>query len=138
ELSGLRFTFAKFSVVIPCVPGADDHGIHREIVVCAISQQTAQRAPKSYRFACDMTLKDCHQRTKRGMNHREQQSAEHVPRKSPQPPPTFKTQMLAQPENDWRQQRPLVPVAERPVKCLAPTDLMPKRRRGEIHLGREE
>ena len=42
ELSGQRFAFAKFSVVIPRVPGADDHGIDREIVMHAISQQAVQ------------------------------------------------------------------------------------------------
>src|SRR5438874_1055048 len=45
----------------------------------------------------------------------------------------------AKPKNHRRQQCPLIPVTERPIKRLSPTDFSVKRSRREIHLrGKEE
>jgi hypothetical protein len=50
----------------------------------------------------------------------------------------LEAKLPAQPEDNRRQQRPFVPVTQRPIQRLAPTDRMPDRRRGKINLRGEK
>src|SRR5438876_1178505 len=114
-------------MVVPGMPGANDHRIDGEIKVRPVRQNFMHFAAKQDRRTGNPALEHGGKGAKHSVNPGQAQAADKVNGEVSWPGLPVKRKAPTEPEDQGRKQRPFIPIPKCPVKGLAPTHGMVKR-----------